>query len=73
MAWLDTGTHESLLEASQFVHTLEKRQGLKIASPEEIAWRWKWISDTQLEALAKPLEKSGYGQYLMQLLRHKIY
>lgn len=73
MAWLDTGTHESLLEASQFVHTLEKRQGLKIASPEEVAWRWKWISDTQLEALAKPLEKSGYGQYLMQLLRLKIY
>jgi glucose-1-phosphate thymidylyltransferase len=73
MAWLDTGTHESLLEASQFVHTLEKRQGLKIASPEEIAWRWKWIDDGQLEALAKPLEKSGYGQYLQQLLRHKIY
>lgn len=73
MAWLDTGTHESLLEASQFVHTLEKRQGLKIASPEEVAWRWKWISDTQLEALAKPLEKSGYGQYLTQLLRVKIY
>jgi len=73
MAWLDTGTHESLLEASQFVHTLEKRQGLKIASPEEIAWRWKWIDDGQLEVLAKPLEKSGYGQYLMQLLHHKIY
>ena len=73
MAWLDTGTHESLLEASQFVHTLEKRQGLKIASPEEIAWRWKWIDDGQLEVLAKPLEKSGYGQYLQQLLRHKIY
>lgn len=73
MAWLDTGTHESLLEAGQFVRTLEKRQGLKIAAPEEIAWRWKWISDTQLEALAKPLEKSGYGEYLMQLLRYKIY
>jgi len=73
MAWLDTGTHESLLEASQFVHTLEKRQDLKIASPEEIAWRWKWIDDGQLEVLAKPLEKSGYGQYLMQLLHHKIY
>jgi len=73
MAWLDTGTHESLLEASQFVHTLEKRQGLKIASLEEIAWRWKWIDDTQLEALARPMEKSGYGQYLLKLLHHRIY
>lgn len=72
MAWLDAGTHESLLEASQFVHTLEKRQSFKIASPEEIAWRWRWISDTQLDALAKPLEKSSYGQYLIQILRHKI-
>jgi len=72
IAWLDTGTYESLLEASQFVHTLEKRQGLKIGSPEEIAWRWKWIRDSQLEALAKPLEKSDYGQYLMRLLRNKI-
>lgn len=72
MAWLDTGTHESLLEASQFVQTLEKRQGLKIASPEEIAWRWKWIDDAQLETLAKQLEKSGYGQHLFQLLQHRI-
>jgi glucose-1-phosphate thymidylyltransferase len=72
MAWLDTGTHESLLEASQFVQTLEKRQGLKIASPEEIAWCWKWIDDAQLETLAKQLEKSGYGQYLFQLLQHRI-
>ena len=73
MAWLDTGTHESLLEASQFVHTLEKRQGLKIASPEEIAWRSKWISDDELQLLAKPLEKSAYGQYLFQLLRHEVF
>jgi len=73
MAWLDAGTHESLLEASQFVHTLEKRQGLKVASPEEIAWRWQWINDRQLEELAKPLENSGYGQYLLQLLQQKIY
>ena len=73
MAWLDTGTHESLLEASEFVHTIEKRQGLKIASPEEIAWRWKWISDSQLEKLAKQQEKSSYGQYLMQLQGLQIY
>jgi glucose-1-phosphate thymidylyltransferase len=73
MAWLDTGTHESLLEASQFVYTLEKRQGLKIASPEEIAWRWKWIEDNQLKALAKPLEKNSYGQYLLKLLNNKVF
>ena len=73
MAWLDTGTHESLLEASQFVHTLEKRQGLKIASPEEIAWRWKWITNSQLEELAKPLENSRYGQYLSHLLNDSVY
>ena len=73
IAWLDTGTHESLLEASQFVHTLEKRQGLKIASPEEVAWRWQWIDDVKLEALARPLQKSGYGEYLMRLLESRLY
>ncbi|MEO1944712.1 MAG: glucose-1-phosphate thymidylyltransferase RfbA, partial [Candidatus Thioglobus sp.] len=67
MAWLDTGTHESLLEASQFVHTLEKRQGLKIACLEEISWRNGWIGTDQLKKNAKLLEKSGYGEYLLQL------
>ena len=68
-AWLDTGTHDSLLEAGQFIATLEKRQGLKVACPEEIAWRNGWIDDAQLERLAQPLEKSGYGLYLTTLLR----
>ncbi|HEB96221.1 MAG TPA: glucose-1-phosphate thymidylyltransferase [Sedimenticola thiotaurini] len=67
MAWLDTGTHGSLLDASRFVQTLEQRQGLKVACPEEIAWRMGWIDDSQLEELARPLEKSGYGQYLLNL------
>lgn len=73
MAWLDTGTHDSLLEASQYVATLERRQGLKVASPEEIAWRQGWIGDKELEALAQPLAKNGYGQYLLGLLREKVF
>jgi len=68
MAWLDTGTYESLLEASQFVHILEKRQGLKIACLEEISWRNGWIDTNQLKKNAKLLEKSGYGEYLLQLI-----
>lgn len=72
-AWLDTGTHESLLEAGQFIATLENRQGLKIACPEEIAWRHQWIDAAQLERLAQPLLKNGYGQYLQRLLTEKVY
>jgi len=72
-AWLDTGTHDSLLEAGQFIATIEKRQGLKVACPEEIAFRQRWIDATQLEALARPLSKNGYGQYLLGLLTQKVY
>jgi glucose-1-phosphate thymidylyltransferase len=70
-AWLDTGTHESLLEAGQFISTIEKRQGLKVACPEEIAFRNGWVDAEGLESLAQPLVKSGYGQYLLSLLREK--
>ncbi len=72
-AWLDTGTHESLLDASQFISTLESRQGLKVACPEEIAFRQKWIDAAQLEQLAQPLKKNGYGQYLLRLLKEQIF
>jgi glucose-1-phosphate thymidylyltransferase len=72
-AWLDTGTHDSLLEAGQFIATLEKRQGLKVACPEEIAYRSGWIDAAQLERLAGPLRKNGYGQYLMTVLREQIF
>ncbi len=72
-AWLDTGTHESLLEASSFIETLEKRQGLKISCPEEIAWRQGLISAAQLRALAEPLVKSGYGEYLLQIVDERIF
>jgi glucose-1-phosphate thymidylyltransferase len=72
-AWLDTGTHDSLMEAGQFIATLEKRQGLKVACPEEIAFRSGWIDAAQLEALAKPLAKNGYGQYLLKLLTEKVF
>ena len=73
MAWLDTGTHDSLLEAAVFIQTLEKRQGLKIAAPEEVAYRSGFISADRLRALASPLLKSGYGAYLMQLLEDRSY
>jgi glucose-1-phosphate thymidylyltransferase len=71
-AWLDTGTHDSLLEASHFIATLENRQGLKVSCPEEIAYRRGWIDASQLEKLAAPLSKNGYGQYLQRILKEKI-
>ncbi len=73
MAWLDTGTHESLLDASQFIATLEKRQGLKVACPEEVAYRKGYIDAAQLEKLAEPLKKNGYGQYLLRLLQDTVF
>lgn len=73
MAWLDTGTHESLLEAGQFIATIENRQGLKVACPEEIAYRKGYIDAAKLEQLAQPLKKNAYGQYLLRLLEEKIY
>lgn len=73
MAWLDTGTHEALLDASQFIATLEKRQGLKVACPEEIAYRKGYISAERLEKLAEPLKKNAYGQYLLQILRGQVF
>ena len=72
-AWLDTGTHESMLEASQFIQTIENRQGLKVACPEEIAYRLGWIDAEKLERLARPLTKNGYGQYLLSLLNEKVF
>ena len=72
-AWLDTGTHDSLMEAGQFIATLEKRQGLKVACPEEIAFRKGWITAEQLEKLAQPMLKNGYGQYLKQVLNEKVF
>ena len=72
-AWLDTGTHDSLLEAGQFIATLEKRQGLKVACPEEIAYRASWISAEQLERQAQPILKNGYGQYLLKVLRERVF
>ena len=72
-AWLDTGTFDSLLEASHFIATLEHRQGLKVACPEEIAYRQQWISAARLQQLAQPLAKNGYGQYLLRILTEKVF
>ncbi|AYN13575.1 MULTISPECIES: glucose-1-phosphate thymidylyltransferase RfbA [Pseudomonas] len=72
-AWLDTGTHDSLLEASGYIATIERRQGLKVACPEEVAYRQGWVDAQQLEKLAAPLAKNGYGQYLLRLIQDKVY
>ena len=72
-AWLDTGTHDSLLDASQFIATIERRQGLKVACPEEVAWRQGWIDDAQLERCAAALGKSSYGAYLRGLLESRVF
>ena len=72
-AWLDTGTHESLLEAAQFIETIERRQGLKVACPEEIAWRQGWIDAAQVERLASPMKKNAYGRYLLEVLRDRVF
>jgi glucose-1-phosphate thymidylyltransferase len=72
MAWLDTGTHQSLMDAANFIATIERRQGLKIACPEEVAWRSGWIDAAQVERLAAPLAKSDYGRYLQAMLGEKI-
>ncbi len=72
-AWLDTGTHESLLEAAQFIETIERRQGLKVACPEEIAWRQGWIDAQQVERLAHPMKKNAYGRYLLEVLRDRVF
>jgi glucose-1-phosphate thymidylyltransferase len=72
-AWLDTGTHDSLLDAGQYIATLEHRQGLKIACLEEIAWRQGWIDRDQVATIAQPLSKSGYGQYLLRVLNEKVF
>jgi glucose-1-phosphate thymidylyltransferase len=73
MAWLDTGTHDSLLEAGAYIQTIERRQGTKIACPEEIAYRSGWIDAASLEALAQPVRKSGYGRYLLDLLQEQAF
>ena len=73
MAWLDTGTHESLLEASQYIETIERRQGLKIACPEEIAYRQGWVTAEKIRQLAQPMLKNGYGQYLLKMLTERVY
>jgi glucose-1-phosphate thymidylyltransferase len=72
-AWLDTGTHDSLIEAGQFIQSLEKRQGLKICCPEEIAWRNGWIDERQIASLAEQFRKSGYGEYLLSVIKDDVH